>query len=49
VLYGRRRIEPSLLRRGKNTIELLYDTNHHGNEVLLPSPAIVLRTKRNQK
>jgi hypothetical protein len=49
VLYRRLRIEPSLLRRGKNTIELLSDTDHHGIEVLLPGPALVLRTKRNQK
>jgi hypothetical protein len=45
VLYRRLRLEPSLLRRGKNTIELLSDTDHHGIEVLLPGPAIVVRTK----
>jgi hypothetical protein len=46
VLYRRLRLEPSLLRRGKNTIELLSDTDHHGIEVLLPGPAIAVRTKR---
>jgi uncharacterized repeat protein (TIGR03806 family) len=45
VLYRRLRIEPALLRRGKNTIELLSDTEHHGIEVLLPGPAIVVRMK----
>jgi hypothetical protein len=49
VLYRRLRLEPSLVRRGKNTIELLSDTDHHGIEVLLPGPAFVLRTKRNQR
>jgi uncharacterized repeat protein (TIGR03806 family) len=47
VLYRRLRIEPSLLRRGKNSIELLSDTEHHGIEVLLPGPALVIRKKRN--
>jgi uncharacterized repeat protein (TIGR03806 family) len=49
VLYRRLRLEPSLVRRGKNTIELLSDTDHHGIEVLLPGPAIVLRIKHNPK
>ena len=47
VLYRRLAVPPSLLRRGKNTIELLSSTDHHGIEVLLPGPAIVVRTKGN--
>ena len=43
VLYRRMAIESSLLRRGANRIELLSDTDHHGIEVLLPGPAIVVR------
>jgi hypothetical protein len=46
VLYRRLAVPPSLLRLGKNTIELLSNTDHHGIEVLLPGPAIVVRTKR---
>jgi hypothetical protein len=45
VLYRQLGIEPAILRRGKNTIELLSNTDHHGIEVLLPGPAIVVRTK----
>ncbi|NUP99738.1 MAG: hypothetical protein HUU35_07780 [Armatimonadetes bacterium] len=36
-------VEPSLLRRGPNTIEVLSDTEHHGIEVLKPGPALVVR------
>jgi hypothetical protein len=45
VIYSRVPIDPKLLRRGANKIELLSDTEHHGIEVLFPGPAIVVRTK----
>jgi hypothetical protein len=46
VIYTRLPIEPALLRRGPNTIELLSDTEHHGIEILLPGPALVVRTRK---
>jgi hypothetical protein len=49
VLYRRLAVAPSLLRRGKNTIELLSNTDHHGIEVLLPGPAIVVRRSRGDR
>lgn len=46
VIYSKLPIEPALLRRGENRIELLSDTEHHGIEVLLPGPALVIRSPR---
>jgi len=46
VIYSRLPIEPSLLRRGQNRIELLSDTDHHGIEVLLPGPALMVRSPK---
>jgi hypothetical protein len=45
VQFSRLPVEPSLLRRGANTIELLSDTEHHGIEVILPGPALVVRRR----
>ncbi len=36
-------IEPSLLRRGENKIVLRSDTKHHGIEIMLPGPALMVR------
>jgi hypothetical protein len=36
-------LSPGLLRRGRNEIELLSDTDHHGIEVLEPGPALMVR------
>ncbi len=46
VIYSRIGIEPGLLRRGANHIRLLSDTEHHGIEVLLPGPALLIRERR---
>jgi hypothetical protein len=46
VIYSRTALDPAWLQRGANRIELLSDTEHHGIEVLLPGPAIVVRTRR---
>lgn len=35
-------VDPSILRRGANRIELLSDTLHHGIEILKPGPALIL-------
>jgi hypothetical protein len=45
VLYRVLEIEPRLLRKGANRIALLSDTHHHGIEVLLPGPALVVRAR----
>ncbi len=43
VQFNRLAVKPSLLHQGKNTIELLSDTEHHGIEVLYPGPALMVR------
>lgn len=45
VLYRVLPIDPSLLRKGENTFKVLSDTDHHGIEVLLPGPALVVRLR----
>jgi hypothetical protein len=45
VIYSRLTLDPTWLKRGANQIELLSDTEHHGIEVLLPGPALIVRTK----
>jgi hypothetical protein len=46
VVYSRLPVEPGLLRERDNRIELLSDTEHHGIEILLPGPALVVRARR---
>jgi hypothetical protein len=46
VIYSVLKLDPALLRRGQNRIELLLDTEDHGLEVLLPGRALVVRIKR---
>ncbi len=43
VLYTVRDVAPQLLARS-NSVELLSDTDHHGIEILLPGPALMIRT-----
>jgi hypothetical protein len=45
VLYRKIPLDPKILKRGTNRIELLSDTEHHGLEILLPGPALVIRSK----
>lgn len=45
VLYRRLEIEPRLLRRSGNRVEIFSDTEHHGIEVLLPGPALMIRAR----
>jgi hypothetical protein len=45
TVYSRMPIAPALLRRGKNEISLSSDTKHHGIEILLPGPALVVRSR----
>ena len=43
LVYSRLPVAPSLLRRGTNTIVLHSDTEHHGIEIMLPGPTLVVR------
>ncbi len=45
VQFSRVPVEPSVLRKGQNTTEVLSDTEHHGIEVLYPGPALMVRYK----
>lgn len=45
LLYRAVPVDPAWLRRGPNEIRVLSDTKHHGIEVLLPGPALILRTR----
>jgi len=45
VIYSVRELPPSLLSK-QNVVELLSDTDHHGIEVLLPGPALMLHFLR---
>lgn len=38
-------LDPGLLQRGPNEVRVLSDTEHHGIEVLLPGPALVIRSR----
>ena len=44
--YNRLPVNPAILKRGANTIELLSDTEHHGIEILYPGPALMIRYQR---
>jgi uncharacterized repeat protein (TIGR03806 family) len=46
VIYSRIELDPALLGKGANRIELLSDTEHHGIEVLAPGPAIAVRARK---
>ncbi len=43
VLYQVLPLNPSILRKGENRFEVFSDTEHHGIEVLLPGPALMVR------
>jgi hypothetical protein len=45
VIYSTINVNPALLKRGANRIELYSDTEHHGIEILLPGPALMIRRK----
>ncbi|MFN7926388.1 MAG: hypothetical protein U0Y68_00295 [Blastocatellia bacterium] len=45
VLYRQISLDPKVLQRGLNRIELISDAEQHGLEVLLPGPALVIRSK----
>jgi hypothetical protein len=43
LLYRVVKVEARTLRRGDNVVRVLSDTSHHGIEVVLPGPALVVR------
>jgi hypothetical protein len=43
LMYTQFPVDPNALRKGMNRVELLSDTEHHGIEILLPGPALVVR------
>ena len=45
VLYSRHKLDPRLLERGTNRVGLCSDTEHHGIEVLMPGPALMVRRR----
>lgn len=46
LLYRIVPVEPGWLKKGANEIKVLSDTTHHGIEVLLPGPALIVRSRR---
>ena len=46
LIYRVLPVDPKWLKKGANEIRLLSDTTHHGIEVLLPGPALVVRSAR---
>ena len=45
LVFTRQPIDPAHLKPGKNEISLISDTDHHGIEVCLPGPCLILREK----
>ena len=45
LIYSRFEVDPGILKQGINVIELLSDTEHHGIEILLPGPCLMIRSK----
>lgn len=43
VVFKELQIDPAHLKAGANTLTVLSDTEHHGIEVLLPGPCLLLR------
>lgn len=43
LVYSRLPINPKTLKRGRNQIELLSDTEHHGIEIIYPGPTLAVR------
>ena len=45
LIYSRLPVDPGILRQGANIIELRSDTEHHGIEILLPGPCLMVRSR----
>lgn len=46
MLHEEGRLALSVLVQGTNTFELLSDTKHHGIEILLPGPALIVSVRQ---
>lgn len=49
LVNTKRPVSAANLNQGKNYIELLSDTEHHGIEICLPGPALIVRYKKLKK
>lgn len=49
LIYSKNKVDPANLKFGENAIELVVDTHHHGIEMLLPFPALLIKLKTNRK
>ncbi|MBN2000713.1 hypothetical protein JW935_24400, partial [candidate division KSB1 bacterium] len=45
VVFTRNKVDIKHLKAGENEMTLLSDTEHHGIEILLPGPCVVLKYK----
>ena len=45
VIYRELSVDPKMLKKGANEIRLISDTKHHGIEILLPGPALMMRSR----
>ena len=45
ALFSRIVIDPKILKRGANQLELISETENQGIEILLPGPALMIRSK----
>jgi len=45
VVFTQVDVRPDHLKSGENELEILSDTEHHGIEILLPGPCLILRYK----
>ena len=46
LIYTVNKVDPKNLKAGMNEIKVLSDTEHHGLEVSLPGPALIIRYKK---
>ena len=46
LIYSRLEVGRGVIKQGLNEIELLSDTEHHGIEILLPGPCLMVRSRR---
>jgi hypothetical protein len=45
LMYSCVAVPPRFLKQGLNEVELLSDTEHHGIEILLPGPCLMIRSR----
>ena len=45
VIYTVLNLDPKKLHKGANAVDLMSDSEEHGVEILLPGPALMVRTK----